>query len=341
MATSPLTAGDASASEAIERARRVEYVAFLHRVPFAVDAHRLGYATGVCEDYTLQQSQYANVDVPVSVLDNDFRNPDVERWTRVFERHEPNVGIIGDAFTEAEAREYVEVAQELRRAYPEATLVIVPKCKAAFDVIPDWILLGYPAGSHAGKADRTPEEYSELSDWRSRRLHLLGGAPQRRWQLIQELTQPTLTGLEPADIVGMDYNGFFANALRFGDVWYPEQPHWRTHDDSSLRDRVRVSLEHAKAYWKQRDVWSSHENQSAVLEPDDPVFAATGTHFDPTEAELFECKFGQNDGAEGHGVLVEYDDGTVLAYTSQMRRRFLEDRTGVRREFGHPQRVRT
>ena len=50
MATSPLTAGDASASEAIERARRVEYVAFLHRVPFAVDAHRLGYATGVCED---------------------------------------------------------------------------------------------------------------------------------------------------------------------------------------------------------------------------------------------------------------------------------------------------
>jgi hypothetical protein len=258
----------------------------------------------------------------------------------VFERHEPNVGIIGDAFTEAEAREYVEVAQELRRAYPEATLVIVPKCEAAFDVIPDWVVLGYPAGSHAGKADHTPEEYSALADWRGRRLHLLGGAPQRRWTLIQDLTQPTLTGLEPANIVGMDYNGFFANALRYGDVWHPTQPHWRTYDDSSLRERVRMSLEHAKAYWQQRGVWATHEDQSAVLEPDDPVFATRGTPFDPTESELFECEFGQAAGDEGRGVLVEYDDGTVLAYTSQKHRRFLEHRAGVRREYGHPQRVR-
>jgi len=112
LATSPQTAGDAPTIKAIEQARRVEYVAFLDRVPFALKAHDLGYATGICKDYTIEQSQYANVDVPVLVLDNDFRDSDVERWQCVRAARTQR-RIIGDVFAESEPHEYVEVALEV------------------------------------------------------------------------------------------------------------------------------------------------------------------------------------------------------------------------------------
>ena len=65
------------------------------------------------------------------MLDNDFRNPDLERYVERFHDVEPRVGVIGDADTVEEAREYVDEVDDasIRRdalAILERTLAELP-----------------------------------------------------------------------------------------------------------------------------------------------------------------------------------------------------------------------
>lgn len=152
-------------------ARQAEYVAFLHRVPFALDALTLGFLPGFREDCTYQQQQFSDLDLPVGMLDNDFRNSDLDRSIdRVFE-YEPEVGVIGDAYDAAEARSYVRTIRDLEASFPNTEFIIVPKCRAAIEAIPDDIVLGYSRGY----ADKLAHEFSDSIDWRGRRVHILGG----------------------------------------------------------------------------------------------------------------------------------------------------------------------
>jgi len=61
------------------------------------------------------------------MLDNDFRNPDLNRYVERFFRYEPQVGVIGDAYSVNEVEEYVAAARGIQASYPESHLVIVPK----------------------------------------------------------------------------------------------------------------------------------------------------------------------------------------------------------------------
>ena len=68
----------------ITAARQADVVAFLHRAPFALDAYRLGFLPGFREDCGYQLTQYQNLNIPVGMLDNDFRNPDLDRYVARF-----------------------------------------------------------------------------------------------------------------------------------------------------------------------------------------------------------------------------------------------------------------
>ena len=155
----------------IAAARQAEYIAFLHRVPFVLDAVRLGYLTGIRENYSSRDHLYHDLDVPVGMLDNDFRNPDLERYVERFREHEPRVGVIGDAYTAGEAREYVEAARKLQASYHDTEIVITPKCREAIDAIPTDIVLGYARGS----SDLLAHEFADPTDWRGRRVHISVG----------------------------------------------------------------------------------------------------------------------------------------------------------------------
>jgi len=48
------------------------------------------------EDCGYQETQYQNLSIPVGMLDNDFRNPDLERFVDRFFEYEPEVRVIGD-----------------------------------------------------------------------------------------------------------------------------------------------------------------------------------------------------------------------------------------------------
>jgi hypothetical protein len=295
---------------AIGDAQHADYVGFLHREPFVIDAYARGFAVGVREDYTYQSS-LRNVDVPVEILDNDFRNPDLDRYIQRFERYEPSVGILGDAYDRQEAGQYTEVARELKRKFPGTEVIIVPKCRAAIDVIDEDIVLGYPLGY----SDQTAQEYTDIVDWRGRRVHLLGASPPKQYEAIEALTQPRVTGEEPADIVGVDWNGIHLAALH-GEYFTPHG--YGSADHLSIRETVRESLEWIKRFWQDKGVWPSSGDTRSPLEsePMDPVWAVDGSR--------------ATAGALEDAIVVEYKNGQTLAYRDQHERERIEYREGLR-----------
>lgn len=346
--------GDSVVPDNVEEARQTDYIAFLFRTPFALDAYELGFATGLREDYTLQQDDLPNLNVPVYMMDNDFHDPDIDRWVEIFERYRPKVGVLGDAYTREEAREYVDVATKLKRQFPDAEIMVVPKCDC-FDILPDWMLLGYSAGGEndEGQADKSPSDFSTVSDWRGRRVHILGAAPQKQWKVVKKLTQPTHLGEPPADIIGLDWNGAYRTAQRYFKYWQRKKANNATsHYDrdqsyDSHREVVAHSLREMKKYYQERGLWPEttpiEEYGPAVLSPDDPVFASDGSHIDFDEEMLHEGRatsrtsiWEEEEYAETDMVIVEYTDGTTIAYRSETQRAFCEYRAGVLREHGDP-----
>lgn len=251
-----------STTRKIATARQTEYIAFLHRVPFAIDALRMGFLPGFREDCTYQQTQFSTLDMPVGMLDNDFRNPDLERYVERFFEYKPRVGVIGDASTIAEAERYVRAAREIQASFPKAELVIAPKCQAAIDAVPDDLILGYSRGY----ADRLAHEFSKPSDWRGRRVHILGGSPPKQYAVVQQLTQPTLTGLPPANIVGFDWNGVHLGA-QYGEFWTADgwDDSGRNAEHVTVRKTIRHSLGRLREFWEAHGIWPKTTPQGSGL----------------------------------------------------------------------------
>jgi hypothetical protein len=314
------SAGVASPKD-IAAARRAEYIAYLHRHPFATDAYEAGFLPGVREDYTFQASDLANVDCPVLMVDNDFRNPDLDRYVERIRRlsQPPWVCVLGDAETPAQARTYTKFARSLADEFPNTECVIVPKCSEAFEIIDEQFVLGYAMGYSNIQAD----DISEISDWRGRRVHLLGASPPKQWAMIQRLTQPTLGGDPPADIISVDWNGP-SRVAYLGEYWSTEG--WQSADHLSIRETVRHSLREMRQFWQERGVWPTETPVDrlgpAVREPDDPIFAANGA--DIREREALE-----------DALVVDYEDGRTLAYRSEAERSHVEYRAGLLPDQDH------
>ena len=241
-----------------------------------------------------------------SALSIEWTTSDIER----FERYEPSVGILGDAYDREEARRYNQAARELQVTFPETELIVVPKCREAIPEIDDDLILGYPMGY----SDQTAAEYTEIVDWRGRRVHLLGASPPKQYEVIEDLTQPRVTGEPPADVVGVDWNGIHLAALKgayftahgYGDA-----------DHLSIRATVRESLEWIRRYWKSVGVWPTAETEQNPLSaaPTDPVFAVDGDRTSQGDLE--------------DAIVVEYENGQTLAYRSENERNWLEYRDGL------------
>nr|WP_303647912.1 DUF6610 family protein [Haloarchaeobius amylolyticus] len=186
------------------------------------------------------------------MLDNDFRNPNLNRYIERVCEHEPRVGVIGDAYDAAKAETYVQTVRELQETVPKTEFIIVPKCREAIDAIPDDIVLGYSRGY----ADILTHEFSDFMDWRGRRVHILGGSPPKQLHVIDQLTRPTLTGDSPADIVGLDWNGLHRGA-QFGEFWTANgwSADGRDADHMTIRKTVRHSLGRVRTFWESQGVW--------------------------------------------------------------------------------------
>jgi len=270
----------------------------------------------VREDYDFQAAEFPNVDLPVNILDNDFRNPDIDRYLQGFEKYDPSVAILGDAYNKSEAEELNEYVEQLREQYPFKEYVAVPKCQEALEILDD-TTLGYAMGY----SDIQASDFSEPRDWRGLDLHLLGASPPKQYEVIQTLTQPTLENEPSANIKGLDWNGVHRGAC-VGEYWSREG--WKPADHLSIRETVRKSLEEIKAYWQSKGVWPDTEPIDiygpAVEESDDNIFIDLGGDPIP-DREALEEAYVEEYSTNGEDV--------VWAFQNQKAKEFIEHREGL------------
>ena len=81
------------------------------------DAYRLGFLPGFREDSGYQVENLPNVELPSGFLDNDFRDPDTERYLDRFNEIKPSVAVIGDAYTREQVGQMNKAVRELQTQY--------------------------------------------------------------------------------------------------------------------------------------------------------------------------------------------------------------------------------
>ena len=235
------------------------------------------------------------------------------RYLEQFEKHDPSVAILGDAYTPGEAHALNDLALTLRDDHPYKEYVVVPKCRAAFDIIDNKTVLGYPMGY----SDVQAADVADVSRWRGRKVHLLGGSPPKQYDVIEALTQPTLTDKPPADIVGLDWNGVQKVAYK-GEYW--SRDGWQRADHLSIRETVRTSLQEIKRFWQEKGVWPETEPIDlygpAVQEPDEPLYVVNSA--DITSREQLES-----------AIVVDYKEYGTLAFQTETERQWFEYSEGL------------
>jgi len=274
----------------------------------------LGFLPGNREDSIFQLSEeHSNVELVQGFLDNDYEDPDLDRFLEVFYEREPRVAVIGDAYTREDAEEYQAVIYDLIEEYPYRRFIVAPKCEAAFEALDQrTTTLGYANG-------KSPVQAEDLGPARFRGwdVHILGGNPEDAYEAIQSLTQPTLDGSEPANVVGYDWNGPLRMA--YWEFWTPDG--WQDNGFLTPRETARRSYEEIRNYLEDKGVWPETEPRELfgdpVEFPDEDLWMDQGG--DPISSrEDLEKSY-----------VEEYEDKGKLAFQSEVEKKFIEYRENL------------
>lgn len=250
-------------SQSIAAARNASWIVHTGRYPHIFDAARLGFVTGHREDLSYGWTP-EEVTLKTSFLDNDYEDPDLNRFVEAVHTQRPDIAVIGDIYRLDELQRHLDAAEEIWSAFPDIELILVPKCKAALEAIPEPFVLGFPNGS----SNILAEDVAPISAWREQpnRLHILGGTPLSTQEKIDQLTQKSLTGEPPADIAGLDWNGYQRYAQERGD--YSDATggwHDNLRDEYyAKRDLIRWSLLNAKHFYVASGIWPTDDIEAEI-----------------------------------------------------------------------------
>jgi hypothetical protein len=246
----------------------------------------------------------------IGFMDNDYENPDLDRFLEQYREWEPSVCVIGDAYTREEAEMYQGKIDDLSKSHPYRRFIVAPKCEAAFEVLnPDTTTLGYANG----KSEIQAEELGPAK-FRGWDVHILGGNPEDAYEANQSLTQPTLDGSDPANVVGYDWNGPLRMA--YWEFWTPSG--WKDNAGLTPRETARRSYEEIKQYLQGKGIWPETEPVNLygepVEEPDEFLWMDDGGNPISSREELESAYIGQ------------YVEKGKLAFQSEVEKKFVEYR---------------
>lgn len=275
---------------------------------------KLGYLPGNREDSNYQLSeQHVNVDIFEGFMDNDYEDPDLNRFLEEWRSRRPQVAVIGDAYTAEEAQEYQDVIDELVDEFPYKLFIVAPKCEEAFDILdPHTTTLGYANGD-------SPIQAEDLgtAKFRGWDVHILGGNPHEAYEAIQSLTQPTIDERPPADVVGYDCN--LPLRMAHWEYWTPNG--WHDNAGMTPRETARRSYKEIKEFWQDKDLWPETEPINIYGEPTE----------EPDEFLWMDDGGDPISSLEGleKAYIGEYEDKGKLAFRSQSHKKFIEYREGL------------
>ncbi len=266
------------------------------------------------EDSSYQLTEeHSNVDLPQGFLDNNYEDPDLDRFLEEYEKREPSVAVIGDAYSREEAEKYQETIDVLSEMYPYRRFIVAPKCDAAFDVLdPGSTTLGYPNG-------KSPVQGEDIgpAKFRGWDVHILGGNPHDSVEAIEKLTQPTVDGREPANIVGYDTN--LPLRMAYWEYWTPDG--WQDNGGMSPRETARRSYREIKSFLQDKSVWPDIEPVEiygeAVEEPDEFLWMDDGGDPIGSREELESA------------YVDEYVEKGTLVFKNESQKKFIEYREGL------------
>lgn len=162
---------------------------------------------------------------PLYFADQDWRNPDRERYMKALKASRPHMATVMDWEREEQLDEVLSWAEEA--AQYVAKVIIVPKVIGGISQLPRRI-----AGKQVILGYSVPTRYAGTSvplwSFQGWSVHLLGGSPQKQMELWRYL---------PTDIISADGNMMQKMAVRHCSFWVPGTgPNSRTRWWPTLQD---------------------------------------------------------------------------------------------------------
>jgi hypothetical protein len=211
---------------------------FCHRHRFAYVAYNIGFRIGTRADQfdTNRTQKTLDADIPVSFVDNNFKDPDRNRLREIVDTVDAEFVVLPDVYSVEDLDSVLSFGDELATQF-NATPIVVPKCDLTFSDIPDSWLVGFSVPS--GYADTE----IPLSSFGDHKIHLLGGTHMNQIKYANEARELGI------DVFSLDGNAF-SKASSFGKIM--NEPIEILDENGELDERTWVSDVDGYTDWGQR-----------------------------------------------------------------------------------------
>lgn len=129
---------------------------------------------------------------PIYFADQNFKNPNLDKYVAEIEKHKPKMATILDWDSNSTLDTTMEWANAVSAVLPEdGVLIIIPKLSGTIPLIPEFVngrrvVLGYSVPTKYGGTTVPVNEFGD------RPVHLLGGSPQKQLDIAHALNAESL-----------------------------------------------------------------------------------------------------------------------------------------------------
>lgn len=121
----------------------------------------------------------ARVGVPLTFADQNWKAPNRPKYMAALAHYRPTLATVIDIERLTQYETAMSWAEEAQQYVDK--VIVIPKVSGIIDLIPDTYILGYSVPTGHGKT-RVP-----LREFGQRPVHLLGGHPEKQYELAQQL----------------------------------------------------------------------------------------------------------------------------------------------------------
>ena len=181
---------------------------------------------------------------PVSFVDIEYKRPNFEKHLKAIARYQPKYATVLDlSDTEVSKQDIARAMMQYEQVLlcsSRTIPLIVPKLYGQVALLPDHVAIGYSIPTSYGGAKDV-----KLWELEGRRIHLLGGSPQKQIEIYRTLSVE-------ASIMSVDGNMAQLMATQFAKYWdgdWVEHPQRNTNTPDLYLDCWRRSCENIRRAW--------------------------------------------------------------------------------------------